>query len=247
MTLGTSLNLINQYQANTTAAQAVMNQVSTSLQSIESQITNAQAQAEAAQNSSNTASSETGAVAALGGMITDLVSIGNTTFNGMQVFGGTKTTSPAFASDGTYQGDSGQLTRDIGPDDAVNISFTGQQVFQGGGVDLIQTLKSLQTAIQNNDSSGISTQFNNLGTSLNNILGLQATMGSEIQRVSTSQTSLQNSNQFLTTLQSSNDDVDVAQAAIQLQNYQNAYQQAIEAGSQILSNSLTHFLSLSSL
>ncbi|MFN0118764.1 MAG: flagellar hook-associated protein FlgL [Elusimicrobiota bacterium] len=170
-----------------------------------------------------------------------LYDVANSKWEGQTVFGGHKTSTAAFTQTGVYQGDDGVMRRSIGPGEFVQVNYGGEQVFKDG-VDIFQALNDLKTAFENNDIPAISATLDDWDEALGNVLKLEAVMGSDSERVEAAKTRLEEGQFTLKELLSKNEDVDLAQAIVQLQSLQNVYQAALSVGSQLLQQSLLRFL-----
>ncbi len=170
-----------------------------------------------------------------------VLNIANTKWRGTYIFSGHKTSTAAFSGAGQYQGDAGAMRRRIGPEESIVVNYDGNSVFKDGG-DLFRILEDLKASFENNDVPGIASKISSLDDSLDNILKLEAIMGSDFGRVESATTRLEDGQMTLKTLQAENDDVDLAGAIVRLQSLQNTYQAALSTSAQVLEQSLLRFL-----
>ena len=178
-----------------------------------------------------------------------LVGLANTTdAQGNYVFSGYQSNTRAFvqtATGATYQGDSGQQLLQVDGSRQMAIGNTGQSVFQGGGQDVFQTIKSLVTLLQTPGAPApatLATLSSNLSQSLNNVLTVRSSVGSRLNELdalnaSGSDRDLQYS-QTLSSLQ----DLDYAKAVTQLTQQQTTLQAAQQSFVKISGLSLFNYL-----
>jgi flagellar hook-associated protein 3 FlgL len=178
-----------------------------------------------------------------------LVGLANTTdAQGNYVFSGYQSNTRAFvqtATGATYQGDSGQQLLQVDASRQMAIGNTGQSVFQGGGQDVFQTIKSLVTLLQTPGAPApatLATLSSSLNQSLNNVLTVRSSVGSRLNELdalnaSGSDRDLQYS-QTLSSLQ----DLDYAKAVTQLTQQQTTLQAAQQSFVKISGLSLFNYL-----
>ena len=177
--------------------------------------------------------------------IDQLVDVANTTdSNGHYIFSGTQTQTAAYAADGTYQGDDGVTSTDVGAGVSIARNLPGSQVFGGSGtgVDVFGVLKDLKTAIDNNDPAGIQTALTQIDQANDQVTQAQAEVSVRLQAAQSNQTSLTNFANTVSQLKSNLDSVDVTQAIVEFQSQQTALQAAEQASAIILQTSLLDFL-----
>ena len=178
-----------------------------------------------------------------------LVGLANTTdAQGNYVFSGYQSNTRAFvqtATGATYQGDSGQQLLQVDASRQMAIGNTGQSVFQGGGQDVFQTIKSLVTLLQTPGAPApatLATLSSSLNQSLNNVLTVRSSVGSRLNELdalnaSGSDRDLQYS-QTLSSLQ----ELDYAKAVTQLTQQQTTLQAAQQSFVKISGLSLFNYL-----
>jgi len=232
---------LEQYKVNTEESLAWMTATSAGLARVRETMQDAKLQAQT--GATDTVSEDTRKSIAINvhQLRNTLLEVGNSEWNGSRLFGGHKTSTPVFTSDGTYQGDSGTLQRDIAANETAVINVTGQRVFLEG-TNLFQTLTDLETALNANDAPGVRSLLTQLDEGLNQVLTVEAEMGAEINRVENTQTRLDELTVTLTERRSANDDADVSKAAVELTNLDNLYQSALAATAQLFNHSLLDFL-----
>ena len=128
----------------------------------------------AVSQSSGTANTISRAAAAveLDTLIQQTLQAGNAKLGNQFLFAGRRTSVEPFQANGAYQGNGGTIDVEIGQDNFMSINTPGNEVFRsaGGGVDVINLLQTLKTAIEADDRSSVEALLNPLNESLNYIV-----------------------------------------------------------------------------
>jgi flagellar hook-associated protein 3 FlgL len=194
----------------------------------------------------NTGTADSGSSAALADQIdalrSSLISVANASYNGRPVFGGTTASSVAYDTSGNYVGDSGTVSRTVGPNDTVAVNQTGPAAFGTPGSDLFSLLGNISTALRT-DPSSLSSTLGQLDTALDRLGGAQANEGATYQRVQASSTQLGTTDVALKSELSSVQDIDLADVAIKVTTANTTYQAALQTTANIRQLSLLQFLS----
>ena len=135
----------------------------------------------------------------LRGRFDELLGLANSTDgSGNYLFSGYQTTTPAFAktvAGAQYQGDAGQRKVQIEAARTMDISNSGQEIFQGGGKpgeDIFKTLHDLITLLETpvtndtdkaNLTAGLATANGNLDKTLDNVLTVRASIGARLNEI----------------------------------------------------------------
>jgi flagellar hook-associated protein 3 FlgL len=179
----------------------------------------------------------------LDGVRSALISLANTSYAGRPVFGGTTAEGTAYATDGTYVGDSGAVTRAIGPNATVTVSSAGPDVFGSGSTDLFATLKNIADALRTNPTSPtLSGSLSALDRALSRVSSSQAAEGAAYQRVQMAQTNGTTQATALKSQLSGIADVDLADLAVQVTTAHTTYQAALQTTAMLGQMSLLDFL-----
>jgi flagellar hook-associated protein 3 FlgL len=175
-------------------------------------------------------------------------------YAGQYVFSGTATgTSPYKGGEGedTFQGNTGTITRAVGPSASVTISVALSSVLgngQAGGGDgkLLDTLRTIVKNLREGTPASVEalsgSDLKALDTNLEALANVQADAGATTDQLSTALARVQDL-QTTTTAQLSNvQDANIAQVAVEFSNEQSAYDAALRAGASIVQESLLEFL-----
>jgi flagellar hook-associated protein 3 FlgL len=187
-------------------------------------------------------------------LIDEIKQDANTQYDGQYVFSGSATTTAPYqsGSNDSYGGNSGTVNREIGPGTSIAVNAnlngvlgTGQTVSgqpAGDGL-LLNTLRNIADDMQSGNSSSLgAADMTNLSNNLNSLLGLSATVGTttdRLQMASSRIAALQNS---ATDSLSNTQDADMAKTEIDFSTEQAALTAALQAGAQIVQQSLMNFL-----
>jgi flagellar hook-associated protein 3 FlgL len=177
----------------------------------------------------------------------------NTQYNGQYIFSGAATgTQPYPAGSDAYAGDTGQVTRTIGPNtslavnaDLSSVLGTGQTTpgQPAGDNKLLNTLRNISDAMQSGNSGALGTSLSQLDTNLGSLNGTTADLGATTDRLQMAASriqSLQNSDsQSLSGVQ----DADMAKTEVDFSTQQAALTAALQAGAKIVQQTLMDFLS----
>lgn len=106
--------------------------------------------------------------------------------SGNHIFSGFATDTPAFDATGSYQGDGGKRLLQVDSAHQMEMNVPGDEVFQGGGQDLFQTLSDLITLL-NTSGAPSAGDLNNANTALaaalDNVSKVRASVGTRLQEL----------------------------------------------------------------
>ena len=145
----------------------------------------------------------------------------------------------------TYTGDAGQMQRRVGDQNRVTVNVTGDQVFgfaAGAGQDVFSMLDNLASQVAAGNASAVTGSIANVDAALGRVNQGLAQIGAAGTRIEQA-LSLNASNAEIIRSQLSHvQDVDLAEATMNLQTQQVAYQAALGALSKVLGPSLLDFM-----
>lgn len=179
-------------------------------------------------------------------LLSQLVEIANTKFNGKYIFAGTRTLEAPFmlASDRTAvsanpNGITGTIQYAVADGSLQNVNLDGQEAFQG--------TQFFQTVIQLRDNLA-SGQFpapgdvESVTAMIEHVLGMASKAGSILQSLEASQLHLEEQQNQLRSLMSIDQDTDVPETILKLKNKEVLLDAALNTGARILPKSLLDFL-----
>lgn len=194
-----------------------------------------------------------------GELVTQIIQLANTTYAGRYIFSGFKTDKPLLNSDGTFNVgfmENEYIQFEIGIGDFINVNVPGYDLFhrsnvasQGDVSSLFQTLDSIKKAINGQDldpdenqHDKISTLLGELDLEIENLLRVRAGLGARMNRVELTSNRLDDDYVNFTKLMSLNEDVDMAEAIMNLFNEQNVYQASLSTTARVIQPSLVDYL-----
>ncbi|NLX63046.1 MAG: flagellar hook-associated protein FlgL [Tissierellia bacterium] len=187
-----------------------------------------------------------------------LIQLANTTYSGRHIFSGYKTDKPLLNEKGEYNIDLNSneiFTYNVGISETVEVNTIGIKVFGAGDsfesdeVDastkayLIDIMDSLSTALENNDTDGIQSSIENLQLAQEQVLAVRSQVGAKINRLELTVKKLDLQINNTKELLSYNEDVNIAEAIMNMSMAQNVYVSSLMTGAKIIQPSLAQFLS----
>lgn len=238
-------------QAQTTAIQNgaqnaanELNAADSALTSVSTALSRAQSLATQMGNDTYTADDRATAAEEVDGLYQQVVDSLNTRFGDRYIFGGYSDTQSPFAADGTYQGDTGVRQVEVAPGVYEHASIRADVTAKGvgGGVDILQTLTNLSTALRSNDGDAVRASIASLQTGLNQVATAQSQAGTSVNLFTSAVSACSQQLTDETKVISQLGDADVMDASSQLSLAQYALNATLTAASQTLQLSLVNFL-----
>jgi flagellar hook-associated protein 3 FlgL len=189
------------------------------------------------------------AAALVDGQMRQLLSLANTEVGGRYIFAGTMTETVPFAFDDednptavTYSGNDEAFAVKIGKDMTVEVGRDGEDVFGPSGSGIFDTLIALKGYLQNNDVAGIQATLTALDTHLGDIRTVNSDVGAKTLRLDSKQAILEEMKLSYTDRKSHLDDVDIAEAIMDLKAKELAYQAALSSSSKVMTMNILDYL-----
>lgn len=175
-----------------------------------------------------------------------LLSVANAEHRGRALFAGFQG-GPAVAKDGTgtwgYTGDAGAIQRRVTDTDRVTVNVTAADAFGfSSGQDTFTMLDRVVADLRAGDDAAIAAGIGDVDTALSNVLGGLAELGAAGARIDAAAARTEQSRLTLRTELSDVEDVDVAEAIMDLQVEEVAYQATLQALGRSLPDTLVSFL-----
>ncbi|MDP9115413.1 MAG: hypothetical protein M3O20_17260 [Acidobacteriota bacterium] len=254
--LESDLGRVNQVTSNLNLVSGQVNSAESALETATSLLDQVSSIASQGASTTTSAASRTSFSQQVGQILTSLVSVSQTQFNGSYVFGGDQGTSASYQvdlsnSNGVDRLVTTQSTALI--QDASGITFavskTAQDIFDNRNSDdsvasnnIFAAVNSLRVALANNDTAGINTAITSLKTAQDYLSQQLAFYGGVQNQISNAQDVAQKFQLQDQTALSSEKDTDVAAASVALTQEQTNYQAAIQAESAMPKGSLFDYL-----
>jgi len=176
-------------------------------------------------------------------LIGHLVDIGNTSDGRRYIFGGHQTQTRPFTLNSVpgpsvvYNGDAGDIERQIGPGVDVKVNTNGTALMPA-----FNALIQLHGHLAAGDVGAVSTDIDTFDAALDDMLKVAAESGSRAVRLQMAGERLGEIEISLTSLNSQVEDVDLARAVLDLRNREYTYQLALRSGADIVQPTLLDFL-----
>jgi flagellar hook-associated protein 3 FlgL len=171
----------------------------------------------------------------------------NTQYNGQYIFSGAAAGTQPYqsGSNDTYAGNTGQVTRTVGPGTSIAVNAILSGVLgTGGDGKLLDTLRTIAGNMQSGNSGALSsTGLPQLDMNLNALSGVTASLGATTDRLPMAGSRIQSLQAADTQVLSNTQDADMAQTEINFSTEQAALTAALQAGAHIVQQSLMDFLS----
>jgi flagellar hook-associated protein 3 FlgL len=176
-----------------------------------------------------------------------LIGMANTTYLDRPIFGGTAGnatgTTVAYDANGNYQGDNGQVLRNVAPGVQVAVNVNGPQVFGTGATGLFNALNQISADLRSNNAPALTqTDLGNLDVAMTQLQNTHAVVGARYDRVQSMKTLAENTMLNLKNGLSSVEDADLPKTITDLQLQQVSYQAALAATAKVIQPSLVDFL-----
>lgn len=183
-----------------------------------------------------------------------LVTIGNSEFNGKYVFNG-QLTDKAPYTEATASGDSvdtGEIKFEFGIGVRIAANVPGNKVFgdpydpadpvKQNNDNVFRMLDDLSQALGAGNQNGIQAVLGRLDKRIDTFLAVRSDVGAKLNRIELSEARIKDMSMNLQGLLSKTEDADIAGVITNLKTDENVYQASLSVGSKIISTSLVEFL-----
>lgn len=193
-----------------------------------------------------TSANERTAIAAEAAQLREtIVELANSRHQGRGIFAGFSADDAVqnIAGVWTYTGDTGAIERRIGERETVQVNVTAADAFGfNSGKDVFTVIDDFEAALVANDTAGIDSAIAEIGSSLDTVLNSLATLGASGRRIEDAEVRILDDRTTLAAHVGEIEDVDLAEAAMELQLSSTAYEAALAAFAQSSRASLVDFL-----
>ena len=171
-----------------------------------------------------------------------LFMLSNSEQEGRYLFGGTRTNLPPYEKQVggtiTYLGNNQEIQTELGIGVTMGINATGSQVFD----DVFDFLEQFETDLRDSNYNSINTAIGNLEDYNDNLLKYRAEIGAKVNRMEMNKTRLEGLQLNYEKILSSVQDVDIAQAVMELQIQEAIQQAALSTGARIIQPTLIDYI-----
>ncbi len=205
------------------------------------------------------ASERSNAAEMVDGFMRQILSLANTQIGGKYIFSGNMVNTAPFSFDDedsptqvTYNGNDEPFSIRAGEEIYISVGRDGEQIFgddnfdwsdkSAGSTNIFKTLMDLKSALRNNSVDGIQNAMGKLDEHMNTVQNMVSDTGIRITRLEVKEQIIEDLKFSYTKRQSELEDVDIAEAIIDLQTKQLAYKSALASSAKIMQLSLVDFI-----
>lgn len=177
-----------------------------------------------------------------------LVTLGNTEFNDIYLFGGTKTKTQPFQLDSSaphgvkYAGNDSALRTKISDISSVKISVTGKDLTTMQGKDLFAILDNMAKALRANNTAKINAGIQSAEKAIDHVVDLASELGVNVSRMEHLKTKLNDHAIDMKQEVSRLIDTNYVKAFSMVQRYKTTYKAALSVHANIIQTSLLDFI-----
>lgn len=240
---------VDQYTKNVSNVLSMVQTADSTLASVVTSLTKAVSLGVQGANGTTNATNQQAIATEVQGILANVVSSANTSYQGTYLFGGTATASVPYTADSTspsgyiYNGNSGTNSVAVGDSLSVQTNLPGNQVFSNSSNDVIGSLSSLVSALKSGDSAAIQTATGSVTAALNYVSQQRVFYGNAETQLNSQETYLQQETVSLTSQQTSLVGIDLSTAATDLARAQTANSAALAAAAKAMPTTLLNYLS----
>jgi flagellar hook-associated protein 3 FlgL len=199
-------------------------------------------------NSTSSATDRQTIASDIQGILSNVVGLANTTFQGVSLFGGTANGQAAFVQDPTsptgytYQGNNNVNQVSVGATLSVQASIPGSTLFESSSANVLAALSNLATALQSGTSAQIGTATTAITAALNYVTSQHAVLGNAVNQLNSQETYLSQEKVTLTSQAQALVGIDSATAAENLTQAETESSSVLAAAAKVIQNTLLNYL-----
>lgn len=174
----------------------------------------------------------------MSGILDEALDIANTTYLDQYIFSGYQVNTKPYEIDPTdssqvlYHGDDGLMQHDIGTGQTVTTNVNSSSSMQA----MFNAIIRARNALLSDDRTELEAALTDINNAQDTIGDLQATNGARMRQVDNAITYLEKSNLTLKSLLSEKEDVNMAEAIVNLTNMETTYEAVLEVGQRAISS-----------
>ena len=257
LNLRSSLDSIDQLERNITMGESWLNMGETALSQIEDILSQAKALTISMASDNQGADQRADAAVEVDGYFHQILSLANTQVDGRYIFAGTQTDTAPFVFDDsvpevTYEGNDTAFEINIAKEINIAVGRDGEQIFgddnfawgdpAAGTDNIFKTLLDLKSHLENNEVDDIRTAMDELDDHLRTLRSVIADTGSKNKRLELKRTIIQDLRLTYTDRKSELEDADIAEAVMDLQAKELAYEAALASSAKVMQMSLVDYI-----
>ena len=240
---------VRQFQTNIEYSKGFLERSEEALQAINNNLIRAKELSVAMSNGTYDPSSREATSREIREILDEIITLGNSTFNGRYVFGGFRNQTPTLNLDGDFMGDDGIVQLELTSGNFRPVSLNGRDVFEAtpdelkkGHFNMIESLNLLYNGMHNNDTDAIHRAMNELEHQLNKTSAGIASIGAMSTAINETGARLSGDETTLRDQLSKVQDVDMYQASSEFKRTEAVLQGTLMASTKLLQPSLLNFL-----
>ncbi|MGI4756691.1 MAG: flagellin [Janthinobacterium lividum] len=246
--LASSAN-VDRYTKNADAVMSRAQMADSALSSVVSELTQALSLGTEGADGSMTPGNRAAIATQLQGVLQQVVSQANLSYNGSSLFAGTSGTTTPFVADAssasgyTYQGNSGVNQATIGDGLTVNTNVPGDQIFTSSNGNVLGSLSQLISAVSSGNATDIASATSAVSTAISHIGQQRAVYGGTVNQINAQESYLSQESVSLSSQQNALVGIDTANVIQTMTQAQTAHSAVLAAAAKILPTSLLNYLS----
>jgi flagellar hook-associated protein 3 FlgL len=242
---------VDQYTQNVTSVLSTVQTADSALSNVVSSLTQAVSLGTEGANGTNNTSNLQALAEQVQGILANVVTQANLSYNGTYLFGGSSsqtpyTADPSSSSGYTYNGNNDTNSVAVGDQTSVQINLPGSQLFSNSSASVLGSLSALVTALQGGNASTISTAATSVHSALAYVNQQRVFYGNAESQLNAQESYLQQETVTLSSQQTSLVGVNMTEAATELSQAETANSAALAAAAKVLPNSLINYLGVPS-
>ncbi len=241
-----SLRSYEQYDRNIGDAKTWLRHGDNALEAIDGRLTRAQDLTIQADNGSLDTVARTAVANELRAIADEMIGLGNTRHLGRPIFGGTSGNPQAYDPSGTFQGDTGVVNRTVGTGTSFQVNVTGPEVFgvENPGDPMNGNTFEVLREIADRVEAGLpaASGLDALERAKANVHKAQSALGTRLASLENLEARAEGVTIEMRSALSQTEDVDLAEAILDLKSQEAAYTAALGVTGRILDRSLLDFL-----
>lgn len=239
---------VDRYTQNSSAVLSQAQTADSALSSVVGELTQAVSLGTEGADGSVTSENRAAIATEVQGLLQEVVSQANLTYNGKSLFSGTADVSAAFVADASsasgyvYQGNSGVNQTAIGDDLQVTTNVPGDQIFTSSNGNVLGSLTQLVTALNTGTSTDIASATSAVSAAIAHVSQQRVIYAGAVNEVNAQDSFLSQETVSLSSQQQSLTGVDMATAITNMTQAQTAHSAMLAAAAKVLPTSLLDYL-----
>ncbi len=259
MGIKSSLKRVEQLERNITMGKSWLKAAESALTQMNDLLSATKALAVDMANATKGQAERANAAGVVDGYMRQILALANTDVGGRYIFSGTRTETPPFSFDDEenptqviYNGNSAAFSVRIGSGVDVEVGRDGETIIgddnidwsnpSSGNTNIFKVMLDLKRSLESNDIGGITEAIGRLDNVLERVGDLVADTGTKIIRMDTKEGILKELELAQLERRSKLEDVDIAEAVMDLKAKETAYQAALSSSAKVMRLSLVNFL-----